>query len=88
MLYTLLRIAPCSRVKDLAHGRITTQGVKHSEKVYFECAPDYVLEGNSVITCLDGRWSGRVPQCLGKFFFGGFLKYSLCNQTLGGWCYT
>ena len=58
--------ATCPNPPRLVHGSHDGNDFSVGKKVTYSCNAAYLLEGNTVITCVDGKWVGQVPVCRGK----------------------
>ena len=59
-------LASCANPRTPRNGRRIGDDYTHGHAVRFVCAPNYKLEGDSLISCSDGKWSGPTPLCRGQ----------------------
>lgn len=56
--------AQCPQPADVARATVTARGLSYTNKVEYECADGFRLDGDNVRTCqADGTWSGDDPVC-------------------------
>ncbi|XP_071492238.1 uncharacterized protein [Diadema antillarum] len=54
----------CPDLTAPLHGSLRyEESYQHGDKVVFSCMPGYILVGPKWIICIDGEWSGPVPEC-------------------------
>ena len=51
----------------IAHGQKIGTDYRHGKTVWYQCDEGYTLEGNDRLTCRDGRWDLKPPECKGKY---------------------
>ena len=52
----------------IANGNAVGKDFRHNQQVRYTCNTHYVLNGNSLVTCVDGKWNSTAPKCNGKNF--------------------
>ena len=66
-------------------------GFTYGNDVTFSCLANYVLQGSLLATCeSDGRWSKRLPTCLGEMLCissqtFNHLKFTRAHRTYKHW---
>lgn len=58
-------LASCDNPGKPEHGTTHGSDYWHGMSLRFSCAPGYRMKGASTVTCSDGKWSARVPRCIG-----------------------
>ena len=54
----------CNTLENVDNGKLTIEGFKFRQSVYYECDLGYSLIGSFSRTCLEnGTWSGMDPKC-------------------------
>jgi len=57
-------IAACSRrPPDVRYGLVRFHSMRHGDRARYKCNPGFELIGDTYLTCLYGRWTGKVPTC-------------------------
>ena len=59
---------PCEKPVQITNGNIIGKDFRHNKQVRYTCNGQYVLNGNSLVTCVDGKWNSTAPNCRGKNF--------------------
>ena len=57
----------CPNIDNIDNGKLTVEGFKFRQSVYYECEMGYSLIGSFSRTCMEnGSWSGKEPSCTPK----------------------
>ena len=66
--FHLSRSASCGKPVTIANGNAVGKDFRHNKRIRYTCNAQYVLNGNSLVTCVDGKWNSTAPNCRGKNF--------------------
>lgn len=65
----------CGYLPSLLNGNVATQKTIHGEMATYSCHENFYLVGDRVRLCqLDGKWSGKHPECISEFNFDMFER--------------
>ena len=65
--FPICREIQCGHVKPPINGKITVEGFKVKQHMYYTCNEGYQIVGDMIRTCLDsGEWSSIEPTCISR----------------------
>lgn len=75
-IFFLFHSAPCKNPGNPKGGQLIGTNFRHGKVVSFRCPPSRKIRGPRKITCHDGTWSNKKPQCLLPSQVKGKIKSS------------
>ena len=63
VLIMLILTVPCHNLTAPANGFLVMSGNYEGDTATFSCEPGYDLNGEAILTCVDGQWSSTTPVC-------------------------